>query len=97
MDPKPGFDGVIRCEVLEVRPPTLLRYSWVGGWVGRPTEVRWELEPVAGGTRVTLRHLGFTGLGGAAVRPILGPGWARVLDRALRRHLERAVSEAGTR
>lgn len=91
MDPKPGFDGIVHCQVLEVEPPRRLRYSWTGGWVGRPTEVSWELEPVADGTRVTLRHSGFTGLGGVAIKPILGPGWSRVLSRALRGHLDRAA------
>jgi uncharacterized protein YndB with AHSA1/START domain len=94
MDPKPGFDGIVRCEVLEVAPPRRLRYSWLGGWVGRPTEVSWELAPVPGGTRVTLRHAGFNGLGGLAIRPILGPGWSRVLSRGLRDHLAWSASEA---
>jgi uncharacterized protein YndB with AHSA1/START domain len=29
--PKPGWSGVVDCEVLEVNEPSLLRYSWVGG------------------------------------------------------------------
>ena len=28
--PKPGWSGIVDCEVLEVREPSLLRYSWVG-------------------------------------------------------------------
>ncbi|WP_438023664.1 SRPBCC family protein [Sorangium sp. So ce233] len=27
-DPGPGFDGVVRCEVLELDPPTKMRWSW---------------------------------------------------------------------
>src|SRR5450755_792702 len=29
--PKPGWNGVVDCEVLEVNEPSLLRYSWTGG------------------------------------------------------------------
>jgi Activator of Hsp90 ATPase homolog 1-like protein len=28
--PKPGWNGVVDCEVLEVNEPSLLRYSWTG-------------------------------------------------------------------
>ena len=28
--PTPGWNGTVDCEVIEVREPTLLRYSWRG-------------------------------------------------------------------
>ena len=44
--PKPGWNGVVNCEVLEVIEPSLLRYSWVGGDGGGDlTEVAYRLEP----------------------------------------------------
>jgi uncharacterized protein YndB with AHSA1/START domain len=36
--------------VLRAQPPTLLEYDWGGDLL------RWELEPTASGTRLTLRH-----------------------------------------
>lgn len=50
--PRPGFDGVIDCEVIEVDEPRRLAYTWQGGWMRRPTTVTWTLEPVPEGTRL---------------------------------------------
>jgi uncharacterized protein YndB with AHSA1/START domain len=70
--PKPGWDGVVECEVLEVREPSLLRYSWTGDAGGDVTEVAYRLEPRAGGTRFTYEHTGFTGVGGFFMAQLLG-------------------------
>ena len=71
--PKPGWNGVVNCEVLEVIEPSLLRYSWVGGDGGGDlTEVAYRLEPQAGGTRFTYEHTGFTGAGGLFMAKLLG-------------------------
>jgi uncharacterized protein YndB with AHSA1/START domain len=71
--PKPGWSGVVDCEVLEVDEPSLLRYSWVGGDGGGDlTEVTYRLEPHAGGTRFTYEHTGFTGIGGVFMAKLLG-------------------------
>ena len=70
--PKPGWSGVVDCEVLEVNEPSLLRYSWVGGEGGDVTEVTYRLEPHAGGTRFTYEHTGFTGIGGVFMAKLLG-------------------------
>ena len=59
--PKPGWSGIVDCEVLEVDEPSLLRYSWTGDEGGHVTEVVYRLEPHAGGTRFTYDHTGFTG------------------------------------
>jgi hypothetical protein len=48
--PKPGWNGVVDCEVLEVNEPSLLRYSWTGDQGGDVTQVVYRLEPHAGGT-----------------------------------------------
>jgi uncharacterized protein YndB with AHSA1/START domain len=71
--PAPGFDGIVRCEVLEVDPPRRLAYTWTGG--GIDTKLIWTLARVAEGTRLTLDHVGFRGLRGLMVRSILGKGW----------------------
>ncbi len=70
--PKPGWRGVVDCEVLEVNEPSLLRYSWTGDEGGDLTEVVYRLEPHAGGTRFTYEHTGFTGIGGVFMATLLG-------------------------
>ena len=77
--PAPGFDGIVRCEVLEIVPLQRLVYSWVGG--GVDTQVTWTLTPDGSGTRLTLEHAGFRGLRGLLVSSILGKGWrSRILS-----------------
>jgi uncharacterized protein YndB with AHSA1/START domain len=70
--PKPGWNGIVDCEVLEVDEPRLLRYSWTDGNGGETTVVTYRLEPQAGGTRFTYEHTGFTGLGGIFMAQLLG-------------------------
>jgi uncharacterized protein YndB with AHSA1/START domain len=84
----PGWNGVVDCEVLEVREASLLRYSWMGEAEDDVTEVTCRLEPHNGGTRLTFEHTGFSGVGGfvlsrilASVRKkMLGVGLPAVLD-----------------
>jgi len=86
--PQPGWSGVVDCEVLEAREPSLLRYTWVADG-GDTTEVTYRLEPHAGGTLFTFDHTGFTGIGGFLVaklaltpvrKKMLGTGLPAVLD-----------------
>jgi uncharacterized protein YndB with AHSA1/START domain/uncharacterized protein YciI len=52
-----GLEG----EFLEVDPPRELVHTWQGvGAPGAPTTVTYLLEGLGGGTRLTLRHAGFT-------------------------------------
>ena len=37
--PFPGWDGIVRCEVLAVREPTLLSYDWRNKETDQPTVV----------------------------------------------------------
>jgi uncharacterized protein YndB with AHSA1/START domain len=82
-----GFDGTVDCEILEFDVPHLLVYSWKGGPMKSPTIVRWELETVAEGTKLTFTHEGFKGLGGFIVRIILGSGWQSLLKKAIPKFL----------
>jgi uncharacterized protein YndB with AHSA1/START domain len=74
IDPRPGgqwrTDGVgadgtsfhVGGEVVEIDPPHRLVQTWKSSWdKGTPTTVSYLLEPVDGGTRVTVRHFGFAG------------------------------------
>ena len=71
--PVPGWRGILDCEVLEVREPSLLRYSWTDD--GTTTYVSYRIEPHDGGTRFTFDHTGFTGPGGFFLAKLLG--WVR--------------------
>jgi uncharacterized protein YndB with AHSA1/START domain len=59
--PMPGWDGTVRCEVLEVDAPRRLVYTWVGGNETHrlDTVVKWTLTPTPSGTRLLLEHSGF--------------------------------------
>lgn len=70
------------CEVLEVEPGKLLRYTFAEGSLD--TTITWRLEPEGTGTRLFLVHDGFepesTALTG------MGRGWPGLIRR-----IERAV------
>lgn len=100
--PLPGWRGIVDCEVLEVREPSLLRYSWTGEENGRPTHVTYRIEPLAGGgTRFTFDHAGFTGPGGFVMARLLGSVRKKMLTAGLPAVLDdlddtSALREAGT-
>ncbi|CCE11831.1 conserved hypothetical protein [Bradyrhizobium sp. STM 3843] len=86
--PMGDWDGVVHCEVLECEPPRLLRYSWKGGADSNPdygskldSEVTFTLAPVEGGTQLRMIHDGFRFPGNAIAFEMMGPGWARIMDR----------------
>ncbi|SEE64485.1 Uncharacterized conserved protein YndB, AHSA1/START domain [Streptomyces sp. 3213] len=81
--PKPGWSGVVVCEVLEAREPSLLRYSWQDEGGGEVTEVAYSLAPRGSGTRFTYDHTGFTGAGGFFMAKILGTVRTRMLTKGL--------------
>lgn len=86
--PQPGWRGFVECEVLEAREPALLRYSWKGDDEGDTTVVTYTLSPQPGGTRLVFEHTGFRGFGGFMLAKfMLGPGWKKMLTRAIPRVL----------
>lgn len=91
--PTIGWNGIVECEVLEVREPSLLRYSWVGGAGDDLTTVTNTLEPHAAGTRFTWHHTGFTGLGGFLICRLLARIRAKMLDEGIPRALS-ALADA---
>lgn len=62
---KPGstYEGIVQCEVLEVRPFTKLSYSWNGSTQDKSrnfnSAVEWTLVPKGDGTELQLQHNGF--------------------------------------
>jgi uncharacterized protein YndB with AHSA1/START domain len=69
--PFPGWDGIVRCEVLAVDAPVLLRYDWRNNEADQPTVVTNLLEEIPGGTRLTWEHTGFHGAGGVFMSRLL--------------------------
>jgi uncharacterized protein YndB with AHSA1/START domain len=88
-----GASYHVEGEYVEVDPPRVLSYTWVKSWSGPPlkTLVRWELEPVSGGTLVRLRHSGFARAPEAAQDH--HRGWQRVV-RWLREFVEKGETMA---
>jgi uncharacterized protein YndB with AHSA1/START domain len=88
-----GADGhtfSVGGEFLEVDPPRRLAQTWRASWEGGVvTTVRYRLEPIAGGTRLTIRHEGFGDRRQACQDHAIG--WERVLGW-LRGHLEEVAS-----
>jgi uncharacterized protein YndB with AHSA1/START domain len=85
---QPGFDGIVRCQVLDFDAPRYLQYSWQGGPLKKPTLVTWKLTPVATGTHVHFTHTGFeASLGGYFVRFLLGNGWKGLLKKSIPNYL----------
>jgi uncharacterized protein YndB with AHSA1/START domain len=66
-------------EFLEIDPPRLLVQTWSYDWAdaGPPTTIRYQIVPIPGGSRVTVRHEGFGDRAQACDDHALG--WERVL------------------
>jgi uncharacterized protein YndB with AHSA1/START domain len=91
--PAPGFDGIVRCEVLEIEPPKRMVWSWAGGQID--TTVTFTLEPEGqAATRFRMHQTGFHGLGGQLTRRILAGGYPRILGKLLPAYLDQ-VAGAG--
>jgi uncharacterized protein YndB with AHSA1/START domain len=86
--PAPGFDGVVRCRVVEMQPPTRMVWNWAGGNID--TSVTFTLDPVdADHTRLRMHQVGFHGLGAQLTRRILASGFSRMFGEALPAYLDR--------
>jgi uncharacterized protein YndB with AHSA1/START domain len=55
--PQPGWDGVVKCRMLEIDAPHRISYAWVVGDID--TIVTFTLTPTASGTRLSLVQSGF--------------------------------------
>jgi uncharacterized protein YndB with AHSA1/START domain len=88
--PMPGWRGYVECEVIELQEPRRLAYTWLGDddWTS-PTIVRWTLDPVADGTRLTLEHTGFQEPWGPPIADMLRGGWGGMLTDRLPAVLEK--------
>jgi uncharacterized protein YndB with AHSA1/START domain len=86
-----GFSGLIACEVLDVRPEELLRYSWTDPAQpdGFDSTVTWSLHAEGRGTRLFLEHRGFDPDDPTQqlARKIMDGGWRSHVIRRLERQL----------
>ncbi len=89
--PKPGWNGVVNCEVLQAEEPVLLRYTWTADGGGDDTVVTYRLERVGDGTRFTYEHTGFTGAGGLFMSRMLG----RIRRKMLAEGLPAVLADTG--
>jgi uncharacterized protein YndB with AHSA1/START domain len=75
-----GADGTpfhVSGKILEVDPPKRLVQTWQPSWESGPSStVTWTLEAIPTGTRLTLRHSGFTDPASCESH---AQGWERVL------------------
>ncbi|MBL7254939.1 SRPBCC family protein [Paractinoplanes lichenicola] len=72
-----GSWGEQQCEILEVEPEKLLRYTFAEGVLD--TTITWRLEPEGDGTRLFLLHDGFAP--GSTALEGMGRGWPGLLRR----------------
>lgn len=78
--PQPGFDGVVKCKVIDFEVPNRLSFTWQGGPLKKPTTVTFELKSATNGTVLHFKHSGFEGfINQYIVRFILGSGWKKLL------------------
>jgi uncharacterized protein YndB with AHSA1/START domain len=68
-------------EVLELEPERRLVLAWKSNVID--TKATFVLEPLGGGTRLTLLHTGFTGLKPVMTSFILGMGWKGHLNKTI--------------
>jgi uncharacterized protein YndB with AHSA1/START domain len=80
--PNSKYEGVVHCEVLEVKPFTKLSYSWKGGTQDKSrnfdSTVVWMLVPKNNGTELQLLHNGFTLLEDVLAHT---SGWSSLLKK----------------
>jgi uncharacterized protein YndB with AHSA1/START domain len=86
--PAGGWDGTIRCEVLDVMPEERLSYAWRGGHesnvgYGAPldTVVTFTLHRTADGTRLRVVHSGFELPKNETAYRGMSEGWIKVVGR----------------
>jgi uncharacterized protein YndB with AHSA1/START domain len=57
--PVGGWDGTVKCRVLEVEAQKRLKYAWVVGDMELDTVVTFTLSPTSSGTRLSIVQSGF--------------------------------------
>lgn len=88
--PQPGFDGIVKCKVIDFEIPSKLQFTWQGGPLKKPTLVTFELKETNNGTHLHFTHSGFEGfINQYIVRFILGSGWKGLLKTSIKKYLDK--------
>jgi uncharacterized protein YndB with AHSA1/START domain len=81
-----AWDGIVHCQVLEVKPNERFAYTWKGGHEGNvgygsrlDTVVTWILSKVENGTRLRLVHSGFVLPRNDTAFKKMSEGWRKVV------------------
>ena len=97
--PAGAWDGLIRCQVLEVTPNERLVYAWRGGddanvgyGARLDTVVTWTLTKAANGTRVRVVHAGFVLPKNETAFRNMSDGWIKVVH-----NLDAVTADSATR
>ena len=90
--PRPFWDGVCECEVVEAEAPRRLALKWGMDDKGGHTRVEWTLSPTPdGGTHLQFRHSGLKGFMGWVMKKGMTKGWQRMVERSIP-HVAEAAS-----
>lgn len=81
--PRPFWDGVCPCEVVEADAPRRLALRW-NTRDRHPSTVSFTLTPTKdGGTRLLFRHSGLTGFMGLVMKKGMDKGWATMVRHSI--------------
>lgn len=80
--PRPGWDGEVRCRLVELEPPERLAFTWETQDVGAETLVTIALAEAGEATRLELTHANWAGARGDAAAHVArhAAGWEDHLD-----------------
>lgn len=88
--PQPGFDGIVKCKVIDFETPSKLQFTWQGGPLKKPTLITFELQATNEGTNLYFSHSGFEGfINQYIVRFILGSGWKGLMKTGIKKYLDK--------
>jgi uncharacterized protein YndB with AHSA1/START domain len=101
--PAGAWDGVIHCEVLEVKPNERFVYRWQGGHADNvgygsqlDTLVTFTLSRSDKGTRLRLVHSGFTLPENESAYGNIGQGWPKCFEKLEGLSAELEASASGS-
>ncbi len=90
--PQGGWDGILQGEVLLVKAPQHLQYTWSGSQMTSITTVTWHLTAQEQGTLLSLEHSGFDGIRNMMIGFFHQFGWGKFLN-SLAQHLDQQARQ----
>lgn len=82
--PRPFWNGICECEVIESDPEKLLTLRWGIGSSSTGSRVCFALTPTEdGGTHLAFRHSELHGLMGILMKKGMSKGWSRMVERSI--------------